>query len=334
MNRQHYEWLHSGLGELDSLLEMTPASAVITRMSLESEREKIVAELATFTPPARWPITAYLTFNGEPVEDRRGIDAGFAYQALEKYEGAVASAGASLVGPLKGKGRIPNRDNYRLLITNVAIGSFGFEIEEANPTNGPDPSPTERGIAQVYTLLKTSASADDDDDTIATAHPRVLSNVHGFLKIVADNQATCSLALGGDRFRFRDTAQVRESVRILNPANIREYDDEFLGHFLGYLPGRREVEFVNQRTGEFLSGKVSASVRDADQINDVREAPFILRVRVRQAGTRKPSYTILGYELPEYDHQSIPMSIQLQIITENRHALNQGNVDQPPDSSD
>ena len=313
MDRQEYEWLLSGLGELDRLLAMTPESAVIDRMSLESERERIAEKLADFSPPSRWPATARLTFDGAPVAHRRGIDAAFAYQALRKYEIAVATAGASLVGPLKGKGSIPNRERYRLLITNVATGSFGFEIEEANPTDGPDPSPTERGIEQVHTLLKTSASVEaDGDDTIAAAHPRVLSNVHGFLKTVADNRAVCSLAYNGDRFRFRDTAQVRESVRVLNPANIHEYDDEFPGHFLGYLQGSRRAEFVNHRTGEFLSGKVAGSVRNADQINDVRGVPFTLHVRVRRPAAGKPSYTIIGYDRREDDGGSTqpPMTLR------------------------
>ncbi len=297
MDRQEYEWLSSGLGELDSLLAMTPESAVISRMSLESERERIAEKLAAFTPPARWPATARLTFNGDPVEGRRGIDAAFANQALGKYQAAVASAGASLVGRLPDRGRIPNRENYRLLITNVAIGSFGFEIEEANPTEGPDPSPTERGIAQVHTLLKTSVATDnDEEDSIAAAHPRVLSNVHGFLKTVADNRAVCSLAYNGDRFRFQDTAQVRESARVLNPANIREYHDEFFGHFLGYLPGSRWAEFVNYATDETLSATVARSVRNAVAINDLLELPVILRVRVRQPAAGKPSYTIIGYD--------------------------------------
>lgn len=308
MDHQEYEWLRSGLGELDSLLAMTPESAVISRMSLESERERIAEKLAAFTPPARWPATARITFDGAPVAYRRGIDAAFAYQALEKYESAVASAGASLVGRLSHRGPIPNRENYRLLITNVATGSFGFEIEEANPSDGPDPSPTERGIGLVHTLLKTSASTDeDDDDAIAVAHPRVLSNVHGFLKTVADNRAVCSLAFNGDRFRFQDAAQVRESMRVLNPSNIREYDDAFSGHFLGYLPGSRRAEFVNHRTGEFLSGKVAGSVRSADQINDVRGLPFTLRVHIRRASARKPIYTIIGYDRDENDSGSMPM---------------------------
>jgi len=297
MNRRHYEWLRSGLGELDRLLEMMPEDAVISRMSLESERAKIAAELAAFTVPARWPATAQLTFNGDPVEGRRGIDAAFAHHALGKYEVAVTTAGASIVGPLKDKGPIPNRDNYRLLITNVATGSFGFEIEEANPTDGPDPSPTECGIEQVHTLIKASAATDgDDDDTIAAAHPRVLSNVHGFLKTVADNRAICSLVFNGDRLGFRDTAQVRRSLANLNPANIRVEQREFIGYFLGYLPESRRAEFVNDETGELLSGKVAASVRDADGINYTLEQIFKLRVRIRMGTTGKPSYTIIGKE--------------------------------------
>ena len=318
MDRQEYEWLRSGLGELDSLLAMTPASAVISRMSLESERERIAEKLADFTPPARWPATARLTFNGDPVEGRRGIDAAFAHQALEKYEGAVASAGGSLVGPLQAKGPIPNRENYRLLITNVATGSFGFEIEEANPSDGPDPSPTERGIEQVHTVLKAAAAYGDGDgdadgdDSIATAHPRVLDNLHRFLKITADNRAVCSLAYNGDRFRFRDTVQVRHSLHILNPDTISVEPQEFPGYFLGYLPEGRRAEFVNDATGERLSAGVARSVRNANEINDVLEQPVTLRVRVRQPAAGKPSYTIIGYDIREDEGWSSSVSMPLR----------------------
>ena len=294
MDRQEYEWLRSGIGKLDELLALTPAEAVIDRMSLESERERIVAKLDTFTPPARWPATALLTFDGYPVRGRRGIDAAFAHQALEKYELSVASAGASIVGTLPDRGRIPNRERYRLLITNVATGSFGFEIEEANPTYGPDPSPTEHGLEQVHTLLKVSA--ETDDETFASVHPRVLSNLHGFLKVLADNRAVCSLAFNGDRFQFQNTAQVRQSLANLNPARIRVEQREFIGYFLGYLPESRRAEFVNDETGELLSGKVAASVYDADDINSMLEQIVTLRGHIRRGTTGKPSYTIIGKE--------------------------------------
>ena len=216
MDRQEYEWLLSGLGQLDEFLAMTPESAVISRMSLESERERITEKLAGFTPPARWPATALLVFDGDPAQGRGSIDAAFALKAVERFGDAVAAAGASLAGPLPDKGPIPNRDDYRLLVRTAAARSFGFQIEEANPTDGPDPSPTERGIEQVHTLLKAAADGGDGDDSIAAAHPRALASVHDFLKVVADHHAVCGLAYNGDRFRFWDTAQVTRSLGALN----------------------------------------------------------------------------------------------------------------------
>lgn len=296
MNRREYEWLLSELSELDGLLATTPASAVIDRMSLASRRAEVAMELADYAVPSRWPVTAHLTFNGEPVVGRRGIDAAFAVQAVKEFGKAVASAGASLLGFLEMRGPIPNREQYGLLITNVAIGSFGFEIEETAPTNKPGPSPVEMGIEQVQTLLKASVEVDD---IIADVHPRALADLHGFLKIVADHQAVCSLAFKDDVFRFRDVGQVRRSVANLNPNNIRETEVELEGYFVGYLPDSRRVEFVNNQTGERLSGRVSSSVRNADAINDGLGRDVRLRVRARRVGDGKPAYTIIDYDVSE-----------------------------------
>ncbi len=226
MDRQEYEWLRSGIGKLDELLAMTPAEAVIDRMSLESERERIVARLDAFTPPARWPATARLTFDGDPANGRRSVDAAFALKALEQFGDAVAAAGASIAGTLPDKGPIPNRDDYRLLVSTADARSFGFQIEEANPPDGPDPSPTEQGIRLIHDLLKATAESaegerngadpDSGDDALAAAHPRVLAALRAFLKTLADNAAVCSLAHDGDKLRFRDAAQVRRGLGALN----------------------------------------------------------------------------------------------------------------------
>ena len=221
MDRQEYEWLRSGIGQVDQFLAMTPKEAVIDRMSLESEREKLVAKLAGFTPPARWPATALLTFDGDPTQGRRSVDAAFALKALDKFSDAVATAGANQAGRLPERGPIPNRDDYRLLIRTASARSFGFEIEEANPPDGPDPTPTERGIKQVQALLKAAGSTDADDtcDAIAIAHPRVLTALRAFLQTLADNDAVCSLAHDGVRFRFQDAAQARRGERSLTLPN-------------------------------------------------------------------------------------------------------------------
>ena len=301
MNRREYEWLVAELGELDDLLATTPSSAVIDRMSLESRRTEVSEQLDGYTVPTRWPAVARLTFDGGPVAGRRGIDAGFAARAVGEFSKAVASAGASLSGFLEMKGPIPNREQYGLLITNVALGSFGFEIEEATPLNKPGPSPVEMGIEQVQTLLKSSVELDD---TIADVHPRALADLHGFLKIVADNRAVFSLAFKDYVFRFRDLEQVQQSVADLNPNNIQETENEFDGRFVGYLPDSRRAEFVNNQTSDILSGRVASSVRNADAINDRLEQDLRIRVRVRRVRDGKPAYTIIGYNVLESLHPS------------------------------
>ena len=90
-------------------------------------------------------------------------------------------------------------------------------MRKPTPPDGPDPSPTERGIKQVHALLKAAGSTDTDDtcDAIGTAHPRVLAAVRTFLKTLADNDAVCSLAYDGDLLRFRDAEQARRSLGVL-----------------------------------------------------------------------------------------------------------------------
>ena len=229
MERQEYEWLRSGIGALDELLAMTPEEAVIDRMSLESEREKIVAKLAGFTPPARWPATAWLTlYDSNHVKGRRNLDVAFALKAVTQYSDAVAAAGASLAGPLPKRGPIPNRDDYRLLVSTVSARAFGFKLEEANPPDGADPTFTERGIGQIHALLKAMASTDGDgenhsngngddyDSAIAATHPRVLADLSVFLQTLVDNDAVCGLARNkGDFFRFWDTAELRRGLSVL-----------------------------------------------------------------------------------------------------------------------
>ena len=229
MDRQEYEWLRSGIGALDELLAMTPESAVISRMSLESERERIVEKLAGFTPPARWPATAELTFfDSSRVNGRRSLDAAFALKAVTQFGDAVAAAAASLAGPLPKHGPIPNRDDYRLLVSTVGARAFGFKLEEANPPGGAEPSLTERGIGLIHALLEAMASkssdgnGDDADDgnAMAAAHPRVLADLRAFLQTLADHDAVCGLAGNdGGFFRFWDTAQITRSLGVQNWAN-------------------------------------------------------------------------------------------------------------------
>ena len=295
MNRREYEWLRGDLAALNELLAMTPEEAVIDRMSLESRRSQVAEELAAYPVPERWPLVGSITFRGESVNGRRGIESGFGTSAFAEFADAVALAGASVVKELNYFGPIPDREDYSLLISGVAIGSFGFEFEEAGKRylNTPGPSPVERGVEQVTAILKSSTGNPDElAEAIDYAHPRTLNKIRGFLKMMVDNQAVCAISFRDNSFSFPNVDVVRQGLDNLGKKNIDESESEIAGHFIGYLPEERLAEFVRQETRETIAGRVSAAVSNAEEILDRRYQNATIKVRVRKIGNAKPRYTI------------------------------------------
>lgn len=298
VNIKEYRHLRADLTELDRLIAMTPESDVIDRSSLEARRNQVAEELGTYPTPIRWPVNACLTFNGGPVIGRHGIEADFGAKAVTAFADAVASIGASRQSPLGARGVIPNREDYRLLITGTSRGSFGFEIEEklaVNPvqeTLFPESSYVEMALEQVKNILKSSVSNDEDlADAVADVDPRALTDLRTFVKMMADNHAVCSLSLKGDTFGFDDMDQVKRSQRNLSQSNIRLYEDAMSGSFHGFLPNERKAEFVDDSDGQVISGKVDPKV-DASGINSMLNRPASIKVLAKRVGASRPSYVI------------------------------------------
>ena len=295
MTEREYQFLRADLGELDQLLSMMPESAVIDRMSLEYRRSQVEQDLAAYSVPERWPLVGSITFKGEPVEELRGIESDFGIKAFGEFATAVALAGASQVGNLQYFGPIPNREDYNLRITGVAIGSFGFEFEEAvgRYTNMSAPSPVERGVEQVTSILKSSFSDDDDlAEAIADAHPRTLNKIRSFLKKMVENQAVCAISFRENSFSFPNVDVVKQGLDNLGKKNIDESESEIFGYFTGYLPEERVAEFINLETRNTITARVSRVVLDAEEILDRRHQHARINVRVRRIGNTSPRYTI------------------------------------------
>ena len=61
-----------------------------------------------------------------------GIGADFCGDAVSEFARAVAFVGASEGQPLSSTGPVPGSDDFRILVTGVARGTFGFQIREAS----------------------------------------------------------------------------------------------------------------------------------------------------------------------------------------------------------
>ena len=59
-------------------------------------------------------------------------------------------------------------------------------------------------------------------DAIADTDGRALDDLRGFLTVMADGEAVCSLSFRNEVFGFRDVGQVRRGIASLGRDNLRE----------------------------------------------------------------------------------------------------------------
>ncbi len=276
-------------------LAETPTTAMLTRRSLETRLRKVAAALTALGTAGPPPARAQLTFNGLPVVGSHGIFADFAMKAVNSFTEAVTSVAASLRAPLAPMGPIPNRDQNQLLITNTALGSFGFELEEYRPQQPTTAYESNLSVAleRTRTLLQSTLGSDEElADAASETDPRALDKVRIFLRVLADNDAVCALEYGQALVRFQDISQVQNSLARLGSDNLHERQDELTGAFEGALPNSRTFEFKLAETGQVLKGKVANNVQSIDQINAHRHEEIRIAVTVTQVGKGRPRYLL------------------------------------------
>ena len=305
IREREYHRLHAELAELDRLIAATPEAAVINRTTLEYRRSQVQEEIHANPAPPRWPAHAYLTFDGMPVVDREGIYADFAGEAVEAFAKAVTSLAASQDTELGTRGVIPNQEKHQLIVTGTAHGSFGFELEEAEGLQVnllDEQSPVEVAIGQTKAIFESLISDEERlADAIAETDNRALGDVRGFLQLMADSEAVCSLSFRNDTFRFRDIGEIRQGIVSLASGNIQEGQAKLHGQFQGFLPKPRRAQLAIAESGEILLCRVDQSVENAEEINNNLSRSVDVTATFRRVGSSRPRYTIVGYEFSSDD---------------------------------
>lgn len=295
MNIEDHQHLLAERTFLRRQLVETPTSARLTRMSDEARLRKVEAALVAFPVEERMPVRARLTFDGLPVIGGHGIFANFSMRAVGSFTDAVAMIAASLTAPLAAMGPIPNRDQNQLLITNTAVGSFGFELEEYQTQRLvlEDERPVAVALERTQLLLQSTLGDDDDLADIASeTDPRVMEKLRTFLKILADSDAVCALQYGGRGLRFSDVGQVRRSLARLEADNLRESQEQLRGEFVGVLPKGRTFEFKITENEQIIQGKISSSIQNVENINKNLCRTVQIDVMRTQVAGGRPRYLL------------------------------------------
>ena len=286
---------------LKRMLSEIPIEDVLERSGLEARIEDVENELATASSPRREPARARLTFRGRPVVDQHGIFAEFGTRATSAFTDAVAKVAAGLSGPLAAMGPIPNRDESQLLITGTALGSFGFELEEAysNLLEFEEQTIAGQALELTQSLLQSTLGTDDElADSAVAIDPRAVAAVRSFLEYLGTNEAVCALQFNDKLFQFKDVGEVTRSVQRLGRDNLLEEQTQLTGRFQGVLPKARTFEFKLGDSQEVIRGKVGRTIGSPEVINEHLTQTVKIDVLATRVGMGHPRYVLLT--LPEW----------------------------------
>lgn len=296
MNRGDYLHLLGEKTALERMLAETPEDDVLDRASLAARLKGIELAMIEAKPHEREPARVRLTFRGKPVIGSHGIFAEFGMKAVNGFTESVTAMAASLLAPLAAMGPIPNRDQHQLLITNTALGSFGFELEEhrVGQLSLGDGSAVAQALERTQSLLRGTQGTDDElADSAADADRRALDKVRAFLQVLADNDAVCTVQFGEGTVSFSDVGQVRTSIDRLSQENLQEGLEVHRGELQGVLPKARIFEFKLADSSQVIRGKVSPSLGDPDVLNRTLHQPTVIKVAVTRVGGGRPRYVLL-----------------------------------------
>lgn len=303
MNRNQLTMLMAERASLQAMIAATPDEDVIDRGSLQAKLETVEA-LVAHGADQHVPAKVRLTFRGRPVVGTHGIYADFGMKAVNGFAEAVAAVAASLTAPLRAMGPIPNREQNQLLITNTALGSFGFELEElpAPQIRLDEPSLVAQAVEKTQSLLTAAVQADDEAlaDSASEIDQRAVDKIRGFVETLQANEALCAIEFKGRYFQFVRSADVVRSIERMSAANLQETSEALHGSFVGAMPyKRRTFEFRIQATGEVIVGRFGSGVDHPEEINHHIEQPCVAQVAVTRVGQGRPRYILL--EVPRWD---------------------------------
>ena len=295
MNRTEFTHAQAEINFLDRIARK-PGLSKLTQLTVSSRKEQVESRLLNPGRGAFSPAKAIVTYRGAPVWGVHGVVAEFGAIATAKFSEAVAAVAASIGGVLNDFGPIPNKAQNQILITGTAIGSFGFEFEEAPTLEAQLPLEGTTSVSQAFELvaelLEASTKSDEElSEPASRLGTRAIATISDYLDKLISYEAYCSVATRDHLFSFTSVDQVRISRSRLSTENISEANVEFTGEFLGAFPAERRFEFKTQ-DGTVIHGRISAEIDNPAVINMHLNKGFTIQVRARTVGKGRPRYTL------------------------------------------
>lgn len=265
------------------------------------ELERQLAELGAL-PLTRASLAVF--FGGSPVQGSRGVRADFAGKAVNLIQDLVAKQFATLErGVLAGVGRLPLRGNSDLLITDLARGSVGIVLEEAETNESLVASELTVAVHKVTADIAETGKVDATafEELLGEVEPRYFASLTDFFRLLDDSHATARFVEAEQDFELDIDAirrgRERTEAAITNDDDAVRYEGR-----LYLLPTQRKFELTVLGSGDAIYGNVSREFASANleqlRADNVVNHDWAVRMKVRTITrpNRPPQikYTLMG----------------------------------------
>lgn len=292
--------LENEKSELEALINEADADGdIVGRLSFSSRLESVASELENLRKRDTNVAEVAILFDGAPVEATRTIDAKFAADALKYFQGIVTSLFASkLSGEIAQRGKIKGARLASLNIRGVAVGSFGFILEEKDAAQSSVvKTGVRKSIEHATELFDEFTQENEDDFLIDVDHisPRVFKALAKFFNHLEKNEASLKTNLPDRQFNF-DRTGIQRAHRRISETHIRIDTAEWTGTLVGLSPIKRTFDFKQDGAENIISGKFGERVSQ-DYLERIETDEGItlgnrFRADVEIGTIRKPDGTI------------------------------------------
>ena len=261
MTQHEYMSYRAEIYTLERLIKGLTPLRHLERYGLEYRLERARAKIEGVPVPP-WPKRLTATFGGAPVIDNYGIDTNFGTEAITVVSDSIRLTNAALTGELKATGQIPRSELSQPIITNVAFGSFGFEMEILTPDDPDGASHPDEAVNQIQELLKAANAGTDDElaNIAASMHPRAVNKVAELLQLMRKHQAWFAMDYQGNTVRFQNDQEIKAATERLSQKNVEIDTDELIGTMIGFVPATGHFE-LHTADGTTIHGRIGTEIR-------------------------------------------------------------------------
>ena len=278
------EGLQAEVSAVDELLKQAiELGDPMGEYQFAKRKESIEKEISKVSSISEKAASVALLFGGDPVLGSRGISADFAGNILDQFQELVTRDFAKMeLGVLGERGPIPLSQATKLMVTEVARGSFGFILDELSDQTEIEDTSLKNVVEEVSTILERTASPNEIDfeEIAEKLDERMLISLRNFFVTLDSAKATLRIVEDITDFTL-DEQSIHRARRRTEATSIDESEDIVEGVLEGFLPEHRKFE-LKLDSGEVLYGSVTKEATEQySSFVTVEQSPIGQRWKIK-----------------------------------------------------